>query len=99
MFSFGTRTSTKNSSANSESPRMVWIGRTVMPGDFRSISSMVMPAWRGFACGSVRTSANIQSAKWPLVVHILWPLTTKLSPSSTARVERLARSEPAPGSE
>ena len=78
---------------------MVWIGRTVMPGDFMSIRSIVMPAWRGRATGSVRTSANIQSAKCPFVVQILWPLTTKLSPSNTARVERLTRSEPEPGSE
>ena len=60
---------------------------------------MLMPAWRGWAAGSVRTSANIQSAKWPFVVHILWPLTMKWSPSSSARVIRLARSEPAPASE
>ena len=78
---------------------MVWIGFTVTPGDFRSISSMLMPAWRGWAFGSVRTRANIQSAKWPLVVQVLWPLTMKMSPSSSARVARLARSEPAPASE
>jgi hypothetical protein len=78
---------------------MVWIGLTVTPGDFRSISSMLIPAWRGCAFGSVRTSANIQSAKWPLVVQVLWPFTMKLSPSSSARVVRLARSDPAPVSE
>ena len=32
------------------------------------------------------------------IVQIFWPLTTHSSPSRTARVPRLARSDPAPGS-
>ncbi|SKS95057.1 Uncharacterised protein [Mycobacteroides abscessus subsp. abscessus] len=32
-------------------------------------------------------------------VHTFWPLITHASPSSTAEVDTLARSEPAPGSE
>ena len=48
---------------------------------------------------SVRTRQNIQSAKWPSVFQVFWPLTTKWSPSRTARVRSEARSEPAPGSE
>ena len=32
------------------------------------------------------------------MVHTFWPLTTHSSPSRTARVARLATSEPAPGS-
>ena len=51
------------------------------------------------AVGSVRTSRKHQSATWPMLVHTFWPFTTKWSPSSTARVWRLARSEPALGSE
>ena len=34
-----------------------------------------------------------------VLVQIFWPLMTKSSPSSIARVWRLARSEPEPGSE
>jgi hypothetical protein len=52
------------------------IGRSVMPGVFMSMSSSEMPAWRLGACGSVRTRLKIQSACWPSVVHVFWPLTT-----------------------
>ena len=51
------------------------------------------------ASGSVRTRANIMSAWAAVEVQIFWPLITKSSPSSTARVCSEARSEPAPGSE
>ena len=51
------------------------------------------------ASGSVRMSAYIQSAWWPQVVQILWPLMTSSSPSTSPRVRRLARSDPEPGSE
>src|SRR5437588_475726 len=47
--------------------------------------------------GFVRTSRMIQCAKCAPEVHTFWPLTTKWSPWSTARVRRLARSEPALG--
>ena len=60
-FSAGTMTPSKNTSANSSSPAMVLIGLIRMPGLCRSISRKLMPACRGWACGSVRTSANIQS--------------------------------------
>ena len=36
--------------------------------------------------------------EWASDVQIFWPLTTHSSPSRTARVPRLARSMPAPGS-
>ena len=39
------------------------------------------------------------SACWAMLVQIFWPLTTKSSPSSTARVCSEARSEPELGSE
>ena len=62
------------------------------------MSSIEMPACF-FTSGSVRTSVKIQSPCWPRVVHVFCPLTTQSSPSRTAVVRRLARSEPASGSE
>ena len=56
-----------------------------------------MPSCFG-ASGSVRTSANIQSASRAFDVQIFWPFTTQVSPSSIARVRSEARSLPAPGS-
>lgn len=58
---------------------------------------MLMPLCFG-AFGSVRTNVSNTSASWAPEVHTFWPLTTKWSPSSTARVFSNARSEPAPGS-
>src|SRR5580700_4239169 len=55
--------------------------------------------WCFGASGSVRTKRKHQSAKCAPEVHTFWPLTTKRSPLSIARVRRLARSPPAPGSE
>src|SRR6516225_2889652 len=60
-FSAGTTTSSKNTSLSSPSPAIVRIGLILMPGLCRSSNRKLMPAWRGCACGSVRTSANIQS--------------------------------------
>src|SRR5947199_3000867 len=57
--------------------RMVLIGLILMPGPRRSSSRKLMPACRGCACGSVRTSANIQSEWWAQVVQIFCPRTTK----------------------
>jgi len=51
------------------------------------------------ASGSVRTRSWHQSATLPNVFQTFWPLTTKSSPSATARVCSEARSEPALGSE
>ena len=51
------------------------------------------------ASGSVRTYSWHQSARCPSEVQIFWPLTTKWSPSRTARVRSDARSEPASGSD
>ena len=50
------------------------------------------------ASGSVRTNVSSTSASCAPDVHTFCPLTTKLSPSRTARVRSDARSEPAPGS-
>ena len=77
---------------------MLRIGRTVMPGVFMSASRKLMPSCF-FAALSVRTSRKMCVASWARVVQVFWPLTTKSSPSSTASVRRLARSEPELGSE
>ena len=57
-----------------------------------------MPACFG-ASGSVRTSANIIWDLSAVLVQIFCPEIRKSSPSTSARVWRLARSLPAPGSE
>src|SRR3972149_764101 len=97
-FSFGTLTSSRNVSQKSKAPAMFWIGRTVTPGDFISIKRKLMPRCFLGAFGSVLTRKKPQSERWAPVVQIFWPLTTKLSPLSTARVCREKRSEPAFGS-
>ena len=52
-----------------------------------------------FGCsGSVRATSIPHRDRWASVVHTFWPLTIHSSPSRTARVDRLATSEPAPGS-
>src|SRR5207247_623716 len=73
-------------------------GGFVMPGVFMSTSRKLIPLCLG-ASGLVRTSRKHQSATCAIDVQTFWPLTTKCSPSSTPRVWRLARSEPAFGSE
>ena len=57
-----------------------------------------MPSCFFGAAGSVRHTTKIQSAMWPRLVHTFWPLITHSSPSCTAVVFTLARSEPASGS-
>src|ERR1035437_5654984 len=57
-----------------------------------------MPACWG-ASGSVRTSRNAKSACWACVVQTFCPLMIHSSPSRTAFVFKLARSEPESGSE
>ena len=52
-----------------------------------------------FACGLVRARTKIQLAYWAMVVQVFWPEMTQESPSRRALVRRLARSDPAPGSE
>ena len=94
----GTRTSENQTSLTSWPPSMSSIGRTSTPGVVMSMRSIEMPACF-FTSGSVRTRVKIQSPCWPRVVQVFWPLTTQSSPSRTAVVRRLARSEPASGSE
>ncbi|MNC94570.1 hypothetical protein D3C83_114560 [compost metagenome] len=61
-FSAGTFTSSKNTSFTSCAPSMRMSGRTVMPGDFMSMSRKEMPSWRFSSVASVRTRQKIQSA-------------------------------------
>jgi hypothetical protein len=70
----------------------------VSPGVFMSTRMNVMPLCLA-ALGSVRTRKNPISATCAMLVQTFCPLSTYQSPSSTARVWRLARSLPAFGSE
>ena len=47
-----------------------------------------MPCCFFGASGSVRTRLKIQSAYWPSVVQVFWPLMTQSSPSLTALVRQ-----------
>jgi hypothetical protein len=76
MLVAGTRTLSKNTSLKSASPVIWRSGRTSRPGVVMSISMYVMPSCFGLS-GSVRTSANIQSASAAFDVQILWPFTTQ----------------------
>ena len=69
-----------------------------MPGNDMSRIRQEMPLCFG-ASGSVRTYSWHHLARCPSEVQIFWPLTTKWSPSRTARVRSEARSEPASGSD
>ena len=53
----GTRTSSRNSSANSVEPAMVRSGRISTPGASMGRMSQVMPRWR-LSSGPVRTSSS-----------------------------------------
>ena len=68
-----------------------------MPGEVMSTTKYVMPLCLATS-GSVRAMRIPHAARCPNEVQIFWPLTTHSSPSRTARVVRLARSEPASGS-
>src|ERR1019366_3066102 len=88
----------KNDSQNTDLPLISRIGFGRTPGSSMSISRKLIPSCF-FTVGSVRTRQKIQSEKCAFDVQILCPLTRKCSPCNTARVDRLARSDPAPGSE
>ena len=70
-----------------------------MPGWRIGTSRYEMPRCLGCASRSVRQSTKHQSAQCASDVHTFWPSMTHSSPSSSARVWTLARSEPAFGSE
>jgi hypothetical protein len=99
----GARASVMKGSVNSDRPVICLIGRSSNPLDDPSSRRMgtrtqEMPLRLG-ASGSVRQRQNIMTAAWAAEVHTLWPVMTTSSPSMTPRVLRLARSEPASGSE
>src|SRR6202020_511072 len=97
-FSLGVRASVKKVSLNSDAPLSILMGRTSTPGCSIGTNRKEMPLCLG-ASGSVRVRTKIQLADCAAEVQIFWPLITHSSPSRTARVPRLARSEPALGSE
>ncbi len=53
----GTRTSSRNSSANSVEPAMVWRGRMSTPGESMGRISQEMPRWR-LSSDPVRTRSS-----------------------------------------
>ena len=92
-----TRASVKNTSLKVAPPVISLSGRTSTPGWSMSMTKKVMP-WCLGASGSVRARRMPQREYWAPDVQTFWPLTVHSSPSRTALVCRLARSEPAPGS-
>jgi hypothetical protein len=105
--STGVRASVKNVSLNSLSPVSCTIGRISMPGWSIGTSRYEMPLCLGAALSParpaarfVRASTKHQSAHSASDVHTFCPSITHSEPSSDscALVDRLARSDPAPGS-
>ncbi len=94
--STGTRTLSKKMLQNF-CPYIASIVWTVMPGLFMGTMNRLMPACLSFGSGWVRAANNMCEARWPSVVQIFCPFTMYASPSRTARVRRLARSEPDSG--
>ena len=94
----GTRTPSRNSSANSVDPAMVRSGRMSMPGRVHGHDQPGDAPVAG-SSGPVRTRSSQKSATSAWQVQIFGPVTTYSSPSRTARVRSEARSLPAPGSE
>ena len=97
MSSFSARASVKKVSQNGELPAISLIGRVSTPGWRMLISTKLMPSC--FLVVSVRTRQKHQSAYCAPLVQIFEPLIRQWSPASSHLVVRLARSEPAPGSE
>ena len=97
--SAGTSTSVKKTSSNSRPRRSS--GAAAAPrrrAGRMSSRKNEMPSCLG-ASGSVRAMRMPQSLTRPPEHHTFWPLTTKRSPSRSARRDRPPRSLPAPGSE
>ncbi len=74
-FATGTRTSVRNTSANSDEPSNVFNGRTSIPGRSIGRISHEMPLCFG-ASGSVRTRNSPTSATCPNEHQIFWPFST-----------------------
>ena len=99
-FSFGTRTSVKNTSLKSQKSGSVSSGngRRSTPGVVMSMISALMPLCFG-ASGSVRTKHRHQSAWCAPDVHTFWPFTTNSSPIELGAGASGSRGRcPAPGS-
>ena len=80
-------------------PPVIWrSGRISTPGARMSTTKPVRPLCLGRS-GSVRAMISPMSLYWAPDVQTFWPLRIHSSPSRSARVCRLARSLPAPGSE
>ncbi len=94
----GTRTASKASSAVAwpRRPSLPWISVRVKPGRSVGTRKAVMPRWPG---SPVRAKTRATSAQVPLVMKVLVPLSDHWpSLPRTARVVRLAASDPVPGS-
>ena len=96
-FSAGMCTSVRNVSLKCATPVIWRSGRTSTPSERMSTRKYVMPRCLGTS-QSVRARRMPQSATCAKEFQTFWPLTIQDSPSSSARVVRPARSEPAPGS-
>ena len=93
----GMRTSVKKTSLNSASPVIWKSGRTSTPGACMSTRNAVIPLCLGTS-GLVRATISPKDEMCASVVQTFCPLSTHSSPSRSARVDRPATSEPAPGS-
>ena len=98
-FSTGTRTLSKNTSANGVPPFMFLIGLHGDAGGLHRDEQAGDAACASPPAKSVRTSRMIHCAHIASEVQIFWPLTTYSSPSRTALHWSDARSLPEPGSE
>ena len=92
-----TRAPVRNTSQNELPPFICLSGLASTPGWCMSMRKYVRP-WCLGRPGSVLASSMPKSAVSAPEFHTFWPSITHSSPSGTARVPTLARSEPEPGS-
>ena len=97
--SAGIRASRKKVWVKPCSPVSFLIGRVSTPSIFIGARKKVRPSYLREASARVRASRIMYRAYFPNVVQILEPFTTYWSPSRTALVWALPRSEPFSGSE
>ena len=84
--SAGRRTSSRNTSSNSEPPVIWRSGRTSMPGGAMSTRKNEMPLCFGASSTErVRARQMPQSATRPFEHHTFWPVSTQASPSRVGR--------------
>ena len=92
------RTSVKNTSLNDVPPLICLICLISTPGASIGTRKAVSPLCLTTS-GSVRVISSPHCENWAPELQVFCPLTIHSSPSRSARHDRLARSEPAPGSE